>query len=166
MSQRSGGSIRQQPPTPSPSPLFMPSPLPPPPSVALKGRDVEDWAMWRCIEQHQAHRPNTVRSRSRWTGGVLDQAYLRCGEVTSEYAKTFYLGTQLMTPVQAKAIWAVYVWCRRTDELVDGPNASRITPKVRERGTGPRDTATAQSDCRSVRPAPPRPALRRNVAHP
>lgn len=25
---------------------------------------------------------------------------------------------------------AIYVWCRRTDELVDGPNASRITPSV------------------------------------
>ena len=25
---------------------------------------------------------------------------------------------------------AIYVWCRRTDELVDGPNASRITPAV------------------------------------
>ena len=22
-----------------------------------------------------------------------------------------------------RAIWAIYVWCRRTDELVDGPNA-------------------------------------------
>jgi hypothetical protein len=36
-----------------------------------------------------------------------------------------------MTREQARAIWAIYVWCRRTDELVDGPNASRITPKVR-----------------------------------
>ena len=54
----------------------------------------------------------------------------RCGRVTSEYAKTFYLGTQLMTSEQARAIWAIYVWCRRTDELVDGPNASRITPAV------------------------------------
>ena len=51
--------------------------------------------------------------------------------VTSEYAKTFFLGTQLMTPEKARAIWAIYVWCRRTDELVDGPNASRITPAVR-----------------------------------
>lgn len=25
------------------------------------------------------------------------------------------------------------VWCRRTDELVDGPNASHITPKALER---------------------------------
>ena len=50
--------------------------------------------------------------------------------MTSEYAKTFYLGTKLMTPEKARAVWAIYVWCRRTDELVDGPNASRITPEV------------------------------------
>ena len=67
---------------------------------------------------------------SRFGTGGLDEAYERCGIVTASYAKTFYLGTQLMTPEKAKAVWAVYVWCRRTDELVDGPNASRITPEV------------------------------------
>lgn len=35
-----------------------------------------------------------------------------------------------MTPAKARAVWAIYVWCRRTDELVDGPNAARITPEV------------------------------------
>jgi hypothetical protein len=86
--------------------------------------------MWRCIELQQAS-PNGMQiPMQRWSKDLLEQAYSRCAEVTSEYAKTFYLGTQLMTPQQAKAIWAIYVWCRRTDELVDGPNASRITPKV------------------------------------
>ncbi|EXB53667.1 Phytoene synthase [Morus notabilis] len=47
---------------------------------------------------------------------LLNEAYDRCGEVCAEYAKTFYL-----------------VWCRRTDELVDGPNASHITPKALDR---------------------------------
>lgn len=27
----------------------------------------------------------------------------------------------------------ITVWCRRTDELVDGPNASHITPKALDR---------------------------------
>ncbi|KAE8798344.1 phytoene synthase 2, chloroplastic-like [Hordeum vulgare] len=65
--------------------------------------------------------------------GLLGDAYDRCGEVCAEYAKTFYLGTQLMTPERRKAVWAIYVWCRRTDELVDGPNASYITPKALDR---------------------------------
>jgi phytoene synthase len=64
---------------------------------------------------------------------VLSEAYDRCGEVCAEYAKTFYLGTLLMTPERRRAIWAIYVWCRRTDELVDGPNASHITPMALDR---------------------------------
>ncbi|XP_022759397.1 phytoene synthase 2, chloroplastic isoform X2 [Durio zibethinus] len=62
------------------------------------------------------------------TLNLLSEAYDRCGEVCAEYAKTFYLGTLLMTPERRRAIWAIYVWCRRTDELVDGPNAPHITP--------------------------------------
>ncbi|KAG8049335.1 hypothetical protein GUJ93_ZPchr0009g1512 [Zizania palustris] len=73
----------------------------------------------------------------RWANvgswGLLGDAYDRCGEVCAEYAKTFYLGTQLMTPDRRKAVWAIYVWCRRTDELVDGPNSSYITPKALDR---------------------------------
>nr|QQR34465.1 chloroplast phytoene synthase 2 [Capsicum baccatum] len=65
--------------------------------------------------------------------GLLSEAYDRCGEVCAEYAKTFYLGTLLMTPDRRRAIWAIYVWCRRTDELVDGPNASHITPQALDR---------------------------------
>ncbi|GJR59804.1 phytoene synthase 2, chloroplastic [Tanacetum coccineum] len=72
------------------------------------------------------------------TLGLLSEAYDRCGEVCAEYAKTFYLGTLLMTPERRKAIWAIYgedlhIFYSRTDELVDGPNASHITPKALDR---------------------------------
>uniref|UniRef100_A0A7N0THY3 15-cis-phytoene synthase n=1 Tax=Kalanchoe fedtschenkoi TaxID=63787 RepID=A0A7N0THY3_KALFE len=63
----------------------------------------------------------------------LDQAYDRCRHICAEYAKTFYLGTLLMTKERQKAIWAIYVWCRRTDELVDGPNAVHMTSAVLDR---------------------------------
>ncbi|MBW4654140.1 MAG: phytoene synthase [Kaiparowitsia implicata GSE-PSE-MK54-09C] len=57
----------------------------------------------------------------------LEEAYERCRQVTEEYAKTFYLGTLLMSEQKRRAIWAIYVWCRRTDELVDGPQAQFTT---------------------------------------
>ncbi|DBA96374.1 hypothetical protein WJX82_003734 [Trebouxia sp. C0006] len=98
----------------------------------LRGREVEERALDCCIQMHQDH-PNGLQMPSRFGTGGLDEAYDRCGIVTASYAKTFYLGTQLMTPEKAKAVWAVYVWCRRTDELVDGPNASRITPEALDR---------------------------------
>jgi len=94
------------------------------------GKEVEKWAMKKSIET--AGGPKRVLDLTV-EDHVLSEAYERCGKVTGEYAKTFYLGTKLMTPDKQAAIWAVYVWCRRTDELVDGPNASRITPEALRR---------------------------------
>jgi 15-cis-phytoene synthase len=53
----------------------------------------------------------------------LAEAYEACRRETAEWAKTFYLGTLLMPPLKRRAIWAIYVWCRRTDELMDSPEA-------------------------------------------
>jgi phytoene synthase len=52
---------------------------------------------------------------------LLSKAFEEAGEVTSAFAKTFYLGTKVMGSEAQRAIWAVYVWCRRTDEIVDAP---------------------------------------------
>lgn len=57
----------------------------------------------------------------------LEDAYETCRQITAEYSKTFYLGTLLMPPAKRRAIWAIYVWCRRTDELVDGPRSEQTT---------------------------------------
>jgi phytoene synthase len=54
---------------------------------------------------------------------TLQEAYEACRRETAEWAKTFYLGTLLMPPAKRRAIWAIYVWCRRTDELMDSPEA-------------------------------------------
>jgi phytoene synthase len=53
----------------------------------------------------------------------LAQAYEACRQETAEWAKTFYLGTLLMPAAKRRAIWAIYVWCRRTDELMDSAEA-------------------------------------------
>lgn len=57
----------------------------------------------------------------------LEDAYELCRQITAEYSKTFYLGTLLMPEEKRRAIWAIYVWCRRTDELVDGPHSALTT---------------------------------------
>jgi len=54
----------------------------------------------------------------------LDQAYEICRKETQQWAKTFYLGTLLLPQEKRKAIWAIYVWCRRTDEIMDSIEAS------------------------------------------
>lgn len=52
---------------------------------------------------------------------IMRKAYVESGEVTGAYAKTFYMGTMLLPEDAREAIWAIYVWCRRTDEIVDAP---------------------------------------------
>ena len=59
----------------------------------------------------------------------LDQAYELCRKETQKWAKTFYLGTLLLPLEKRKAIWAIYVWCRRTDEIMDSIEASKKTPQ-------------------------------------
>lgn len=58
------------------------------------------------------------------------EAYEQCRQITAKYAKTFYLGTLLMSKPKRKAIWAIYAWCRCTDELVDGNQAASTTPET------------------------------------
>ncbi|WP_269622222.1 phytoene synthase [Prochlorococcus marinus] len=57
--------------------------------------------------------------------GNLNNAYEICRKETAKWAKTFYLGTLLLPPIKRKAIWAIYVWCRRTDELMDSAEAQQ-----------------------------------------
>ncbi|XP_010046684.2 phytoene synthase 2, chloroplastic [Eucalyptus grandis] len=77
--------------------------------------------------------PESEHRKLQFHPPFLDEAYERCRKLCAEYAKTFYLGTLLMTEERQKAIWAIYVWCRRTDELVDGPNATYMSSTVLDR---------------------------------
>lgn len=54
---------------------------------------------------------------------ALTLAYKRCEYVTKLFSKTFYTGTSLMSEDARKHVWAIYTWCRRTDDLVDSPRA-------------------------------------------
>ncbi|GMH43731.1 hypothetical protein BSKO_11653 [Bryopsis sp. KO-2023] len=102
-------------------------------TILTPGHSVEEYALQKSIVRHRQSPKGQAFSTKRWEGAAMEEAYERCAFVTGEYAKTFYLGTQLMVPEKAKATWAIYVWCRRTDELVDGPNANRITPQALDR---------------------------------
>ena len=73
----------------------------------------------------QLPRPQTMRPLAS-----LEEAYEYCRQITAKYSKTFYLGTLLLPKQKRQAIWAIYVWCRRTDELVDGPQARFTTPET------------------------------------
>ncbi|MBD2103858.1 phytoene synthase [Leptolyngbya sp. FACHB-261] len=57
----------------------------------------------------------------------VPDAYELCRRITQKYGKTFYLATLLMPKPKRLAIWALYAWCRMTDELVDGIRVETAT---------------------------------------
>lgn len=61
---------------------------------------------------------------------VLAKSYEECRRITALFSKTFYLGTTLLSPEKRKAVWAVYTWCRRTDDLVDGPRVNQRSSEL------------------------------------
>ncbi len=63
----------------------------------------------------------------KYTLASVETAYECCRQVTADFAKSFYLSTMLMPAQKRRAIWAIYVWCRRTDELVDGADSANTT---------------------------------------
>ena len=76
------------------------------------------------FEDHEQTAINAVpmyNGEESMLDSLLRESYMESGLVTEAFAKTFYLGTQLLPQDAREAIWAVYVWCRRTDEIVDAP---------------------------------------------
>jgi 15-cis-phytoene synthase len=60
----------------------------------------------------------------------VDESYKLCRQLIAKYSATFYLSTLLLSEEKRPAIWAIYAWCRRTDELVDGPGSAMTTPET------------------------------------
>jgi len=103
-------------------------------SQKRREREPTQDVMMRAIDE-QISLMNTNRELTpiKLSPEQLEHAYKVAEEITDEYAKTFSLGLRLMDEEKQKAVWAVYVWCRRTDELVDGSIATHITPTTLNR---------------------------------
>ncbi|CAK9180141.1 unnamed protein product [Ilex paraguariensis] len=109
------------------------------PELSLRGIPHTDLHVNEIVQrqsQKSAMFADDTCRRPQFQPMFLEEAYEQCRNICAEYAKTFYLGTLLMTEPRQKAIWAIYVWCRRTDELVDGPNAVYMSSAVLERWEG------------------------------
>ena len=95
-------------------------------AVYLKSMAPEGFFKWRAAKGAANNVGDAILTTTDKTkfDELLRKAYFESGEVTSAFAKTFFMGTQLLPPEPREAIWAIYVWCRRTDEIVDAPRES------------------------------------------
>ncbi|HEX2916074.1 MAG TPA: squalene/phytoene synthase family protein [Chloroflexia bacterium] len=62
----------------------------------------------------------------------IEAAYEFCRQMTSEGSKTFYFGSLFLPREKRRAMWAVYSFCRYTDDLVDKAEGAGIAA-LRER---------------------------------
>jgi len=58
---------------------------------------------------------------------LLDESYEACRVITAHYAKTFYFGTKFFSEEKRRAVFAIYAWCRRTDDIVDKPRKETVS---------------------------------------
>lgn len=49
----------------------------------------------------------------------VKQAYQQCERVIAENSRTFYKAFSLLPKADRQAVWAVYAFCRRVDDIVD-----------------------------------------------
>ncbi|SFJ90420.1 phytoene synthase [Halobacillus dabanensis] len=49
----------------------------------------------------------------------LNEAYEHCREVIEEHSKTFSKAFAMLPKKQKQAVWAIYTFCRRVDDIVD-----------------------------------------------
>ncbi|WP_270182092.1 phytoene/squalene synthase family protein [Alkalihalobacillus sp. CinArs1] len=50
---------------------------------------------------------------------MLEQSYKHCESIIKHHSKTFYKAFSLLPSNKKKAVWAVYSFCRRVDDIVD-----------------------------------------------
>lgn len=76
-----------------------------------------------------------VAPKQNSTELYLDKAYLFCRNLTRKNAKNFYLAFQILPLIKKRSIYAIYAFCRYSDDLVDDPdteNRSVLLAKWKE----------------------------------
>lgn len=82
------------------------------PQLSKQGVSVADLHVQEVVEKQSRiadfDTPYLSNFVPQFEPGFLKNAYEMCRNICAEYAKTFYLGTLLMTEERQKAIWAIY----------------------------------------------------------
>jgi phytoene synthase len=52
---------------------------------------------------------------------LLKIAYAHCRKITAIHSRSFYLASSLLPAAKRRAVWALYAFCRISDDIVDQP---------------------------------------------
>lgn len=78
---------------------------------------------------------------------TLDRAYAHCEALTRFHSRTFYMASSLLPRAQRRAVYALYAFCRVSDDLVDRTEAGEENARLeawRRRALSPRPPADDQ----------------------
>jgi 15-cis-phytoene synthase len=67
-----------------------------------------------------------IEENPQFNEADLEAAYATCRQTIKNGSKTFFLGSKFLPYAKRRAVWAVYSFCRYTDDLVD--RAKDTTP--------------------------------------
>ncbi len=74
----------------------------------------------RAQEALQSHAP---QQHIQADSDILAAAYERCREITRYHSRTFFMASSLLPTGKREAVWALYAFCRITDDIVDAGGA-------------------------------------------
>lgn len=57
---------------------------------------------------------------------LLKSAYAHCRKITAIHSRSFYLASSFLPAAKRRAVWALYAFCRVSDDIVDQPGRNRI----------------------------------------
>jgi 15-cis-phytoene synthase len=63
-------------------------------------------------------------TRDVFTASASEQDFQECRTYTRHFARTFYFASHVLPPEKRNAAFALYAFCRFTDELADSPEAA------------------------------------------
>lgn len=78
------------------------------PSLSKRGIPLADLHVEEIVERQSQANQFFGNKDLKIHPSFLEEAYESCRKICAEYAKTFYLGTLLMTKERQRAIWAIY----------------------------------------------------------
>jgi phytoene synthase len=70
----------------------------------------------------EAHSAPSAGSRpTNSDAALLKIAYAHCRKITASHSRSFYLAANLLPAAKRRAVWALYAFCRISDDIVDQP---------------------------------------------
>ncbi len=86
--------------------------------------ELAQWEARLLSWAHDALASPTLDRQVEMGAAALQGAYEYCASITRTYSRTFYLASNLLAREKARAVQALYAFCRSTDDLIDEAGAT------------------------------------------